>query len=105
MSGANLLQWKSTVDDGFETPRKHVPKNFMQFAHRAHVRTQQRQLSREKKAQVELYFWPGSRAAGHKCASSSQRPHTFLPGGFPYVLDNNVRSFGVGDLTNLLRDL
>src|ERR1700688_3183125 len=104
MRSPNLLQRKSPINDGLEPPRKHMPKDFMQFAHRAHVRTQQRQLSRKKKTQVEINFRPGSRAASHKRPSGFQRSHTFLPGCLAYVLDDDVRSFGVSDLADLLRD-
>src|SRR6202166_2122588 len=104
MRSPNLLQRKSPINDGLEPPRKHMPKDFMQFAHRAHVRTQQRQLSRKKKTQVEINFRPGSRAASHKRPSGFQRSHTFLPGCLPYMLNDDVRSFGVSDLADLLRD-
>src|SRR5271169_4181632 len=105
MGCADFLQGESVVNDWLEPSGEHVPKYFVKFAHRAHVRSQQRQLARKQKPQVEFDFRSGGRAAGDERATGLERPDTLFPGSVPDMLDHDVDTLEVGDLADFLRNL
>src|SRR5450631_1482897 len=93
------------VDDRLEASGENVAEHFMEFAHRTHVRSQQCQLAREKKSQIEFNFRSCGRTASDERAAGLERPDTLLPGGVPDVLNDDIDTLEVRDLANFLRNL
>src|SRR4051812_909299 len=53
VGGARFAQRESRVDDTLQAPGKDVTQNLVQLAHRAHVRTEERQLTCKENPDVE----------------------------------------------------
>jgi hypothetical protein len=61
----DLAQRKDPIYHWFQPPGKHIAENFMQLAHRSHIRAQQSQLPREQMPQINTDARSSRRAAGH----------------------------------------
>src|SRR5882672_3123709 len=101
----DVFQWKDVVDHGLQASGKYVPEDFVQFAHRPHVRTEQRKLARKQETQIDFGFRTGRSAARDKSARGLERLHALVPGSGADVLEDDVHAFKIRDLANLLRNL
>ena len=55
MRGSQFAERKCAIQNRLQASSKYVPKDFVQFSHRPHIRAEQLQLPREKMAQIESY--------------------------------------------------
>src|SRR6267378_1193487 len=98
----SLAQWKDPIDHWFQPPGKYMAENFMQLAHGSHIGAQQSQLPREQMPQINTDARSSRSAAGHQRTSALKRLHTLIPGRRPDVLDHDVRSLFVCNLSHFV---
>jgi len=105
MRGTRLTEWERAVDDRLQLAGEDVLQHLLQFAHLAHVRTEERQLLGEQHAQVKLRFVAGGGAASNKRTARLERTHAVGPRGHAHMLEDNVDAALGGDAPHFVRNL
>src|SRR5215831_4302140 len=104
MGRSRFAQRKAAVHHRFQLAGEDVLHHLMEFALRAHERSQERKLAGKEETQIERGFRTGGGAAGHDLASRLDRLHAFDPCGLAHMLKNNVTHGLVGESFHLFGD-
>ena len=93
---------KGPVDDRRELASKEEPRHAQQLALGADVGSEQRQLLREQRPEIEPDLEAGRGTARHQAAASRERAHALCPRRVPDMFDDDVDAAPVRQAHDLL---
>src|SRR3954465_10107818 len=105
MGGSGFAQRIRLVHYRLELAAENVLQNLMQFAHCAHVGTEERELLGEEYAEIELGFGPSSGTAGDEASAGFEGFDALVPCCLAHVFEDDIHPSLGGDLLYFVRDL
>src|SRR3989304_8300595 len=99
---AKLFQGKDRIDHRFQLSFAHEAKNLKHVFLASHIGAEDRELAAEYIAEIDLHAGSGSCSTGYQTSMATQGQHIFFPKLRTSVLDDDVNTALLCDVSNLL---